>query len=211
MYLFCSNNSIDRVDLLGKKDMPNCKKAFGLTAGGSVVAKLAKYGLVAGSQLAIIFFPASCEVAGYSVQAGLMRNLTEWSPVIEDDFPSIDDFQRFEVGLNAGLGAGFEAAHYIGDDLADADSFEGVFHTAQGAVGPGGISLYLGDEDENGGRWIGGTGSLGPGVGLAKIDWMYKHHGNVIDLDDDYGISGRCLCAALRYQIAGFINSMRYF
>jgi len=63
------------IDYLGKKDMPFYKGALGITAGGSIISKFSKYGLVVGLQTAVIFFPASCEVAAFSVQAGLGKIL----------------------------------------------------------------------------------------------------------------------------------------
>ena len=215
LYGFCHNSPVYRLDALGKRDIPSIKVAYGLTAGGGIVAKLSPFGLrlsglVAGSQTAIIFFPASCEVGVFSVQAGLGRNLTEWRAVTQDDFPSIREWIRFETGINAGLGVGLEGAVFVGGGLAGADSFEGVFHTAQGAVGVG-LSGYVGDVDDKGRLWTGGTMTVGPGVGLAKIDWMYRHHGNVVDLDDNFGVPGRCMCLWMRKKVAGLFNAIRYF
>ena len=161
-----------------------------------------------------MFFPASCEVAVYSVQAGLGKNLAQWRPITEKDFPGIDEWMRFEAGLYAGIGAGIEAATYIGGGLADADSFNGVFHTSQGALVAVGLSGYVGDIDDEGGFWMGGTVTWGPrGFGVAKVDWLYQHYGIVLDIDNDLGLPGRCWCAQLRIQIAkvSIKDAYRYF
>jgi hypothetical protein len=206
LYGFVGNDGVGRVDVLGKKEMPGLRYAAGLVAGGNIVAKISTLGitldgLVAGSQTGIVFFPATCEVALYSVLAGLGQNLAEWRPIRQEDFPSILDFQNFEAGLQMGLSVGVEGAVYVGGTIASADSFEGIFHTVGVNVPGVGGSIYFGDEDTTGGRWWGGTITVGPGVGAAKIEWKYTHNGLVWDLDDDYGFAGRCACVAARLAV----------
>jgi hypothetical protein len=158
-----------------------------------------------------MFFPATCEVARYSVQAGLGRNLVEWRPISKDDFPSIKEWLKFEAGIYAGIGLGAEVALFIGGGLADANTFNGIFHTVQGALKIPGISGYVGEVDPDGRLWLGGTITVGPGIGLAKIDWMYQHHGAVMDLDDDFGNPGRCACFWMRKQFIGIKDALKYF
>lgn len=184
--------------------MYNYKRAFGFAANGTVVSKFWKHGIVAGTGVSYMFFPATCELARYNIQAGLGRNIADWRSLSDKDFPWIDDFEKFEAGLYVGIGVGYEEGRFIGSGIADADSFNGLFHTMQGMAGVG-ISGYSGSYDSlNNGFWIGGTLTFGPSIGVAKIDWNYQHNGSVIDLDDGkgfIGFSGRCYCMNLRISV----------
>ena len=215
IYAFILNNPIDKVDYLGKKDMPFIKLAIGLTANADIVSKATKYGLVIGRGTAIMFFPASGEIASFTVTAGFGKSLDEWRWPLPSDFPDAQDWERFEAGLNAGVGLGIEEAYYVGGGLADADSFEGIFHTSQGSLATVGLSGYVGDRDENGGYWVGGTVTVGPGLGAAKIDWLYKHHGLKIDLDNEQEMgplspAARCFLLGLRTAL-GYWDAYKYY
>ena len=55
---------------------------------------------------------------------------------------------------------------------------------------PIGTSVYVGNVDATGGRWIGGTLGVGPGVGLAVIDWNYQ------PMVGPVKVKPKCLCYA---------------
>ena len=236
LYGFVNNNSINAIDLLGLKTMPHIKTAIGVTAGGTALAKLPGWlfdsikdidnssdyinmdptfmdGLklltetaTLGVQTAITFFPATCELAVFSVTTKYMRKITD--QLIEKPFeiPTLPDpFQKNnEFGLSAGFFAGIEGAVYWGSGLADANSFQGIFYTGGAGGGVVAVSGYIGDRDRKGGRWIGGTfggsSSLSLPVDVSYIYWDYQHNGNVIDLDN-MGVTGKCICAHLRTSI----------
>ena len=243
LYGFVNNNSINAIDLLGLKTMPHIKTAMGLTAGGTALIKLPGWLLdlltdfdnwsdyidfdpvfmnrlklltetpTLGVQTAITFFPATCELAAFSVTTKYIRKITD--QLIEKPFeiPTLPNpFEKTnEFGLGMGLSAAIERARYFGSGLADANSFQGVFYTggvSGGApvVGDVAISGYIGDRDPKGGRWVGGTlgasKSLSLPLDINYIYWDYQHNGNVLDLDS-MGNKGRCACAALRTAIGG--------
>jgi hypothetical protein len=87
------------------------------------------------------------------------------------------------AGLQFSLQAGVEAAYYVGPEKrtqSAANSFQGIFHTAEGTVakiwGPVDPDLahYVGEKDQDGGRWYGGSAvaSLGP-PGMGYVGWNY--------------------------------------
>ena len=218
------NTPINKWDYLGLKDIPFIKWAGGLTAGAGVMAKLEQFGLSSGLATALMFFPATCEVASFVVTSGSWTNYVQGKdPFDEDNFPelTVEDFKRFAFGLGGGANIGVELAYYQGNGIASADSFEGAFHTVEVSipiVNSLGLSGYVGDKDDDGGFWWGGTANavLGTGLGLSKKDWVYKHNGNKIDLDDLKGVKnlpGRCFCAELRRTIGGVTiwDAIKYF
>ncbi|WP_269525956.1 RHS repeat-associated core domain-containing protein [Coraliomargarita parva] len=216
LYGMVGNDPVNQWDLLGKKDMPHFKEAMGIALNASVISKFTEYGLVIGAGASVIFFPATCEVSAYLVTAGLLTE-TGWRNLMSSDFndsSSYEEFLAYEHGGYFGAGIGVEAATYVGPGIADAKSFNGVFHTAQGALDAVGISGYVGDVDGYESFWVGGTITLGPGMGIAKVDWLYNNGNIVLDLDNlsyDLG-AGRCLCAALRKQAGVSLwDAIKYF
>jgi RHS repeat-associated protein len=174
-------------DLVFKMLGHSIPKAQGITAGAAaggwslnfgelkskypLLQALASYALGAGT--AIMFFPDSCEIGAYSLKAGAAQYIPPSSPNPPGTF----------VGVYAGYGAGAEYALVMpgGSSFtagnANAVSFEGTFHTVQGGWPgfPVSGSVFAGNPDKTlgGGRWVGGTATLGGGGGVAYIDWEY--------------------------------------
>ena len=146
---------------------------------------------------AYIFFPDTCEIAMYTVNAGEGKAIAEWREPTYEERNGISRYapkkevaedetlltQVPENGVAASLGGSLEMAFYIGNSNqgdANAEHFQGVFHTVEvptpytvGIFGAG-LSLYEGEKDETGGKWVGGTGGLGLGAALGKVNWDYK-------------------------------------
>jgi hypothetical protein len=118
----------------------------------------------------------------------------------------IQEFKSAEFGVIATAGISVEVAKYLNNPeagAANADHFNGTFHTIQGDAFVASGSLYIGEKDEEHGFWVGGTfgiPTLGFGAKAAKVDWEYEMK-KKIDLDDDYSpfvnFIGECLCRAL--------------
>ncbi len=201
LYCFVFNDPADKLDHLGKnagdlllkirgKQIP---RVFGISAGGIAIAKAPWLpNIFIGLTSGVYFFPDSCEVAAFSIRAGLGNMLADWR------LPTEEEFGRwYEAGLLVSIGAGFETAGYLGNSApgsANASSFVGLFHTLQvgfTATGvPIGASVYFGDKDSTGGRWIGGTLGVGPGTGVAVIDWNYQIMVGPVT------VKPKCLCYA---------------
>jgi RHS repeat-associated protein len=69
-------------DLAAKLDRKQIPKVAGISAGGLGVVKipmrvLLKFGIVAGLQAGVYFFPDSCEIAAFSIKAGIFRDKKE--------------------------------------------------------------------------------------------------------------------------------------
>ena len=217
LYEFVNNDPLEKSDPLGRNiaDLANklrgkqVPKAVGVSLGGTFVLKLPwvsgpfddnpLFSLVVGLNAGVYFFPDSCELAAYSIRAGLGNNLQDWQSLTSKN----DLGQDYELGLYGSLGAAVESAGFIGSStpgVANADSFLGLFHTFM-INGPDiGATVYIGDTDpKSGGRWVGGTVGIGPGFpGVAIVDWNYqyltKRPLSVVTLP-------KCLCYALIAQV----------
>jgi RHS repeat-associated protein len=169
---FVNNDPIGKVDLLGETiaDLATkirggqIPKEIGVQAGGLLAVRIPfvarTIGL--GSAVGVYFFPDSCEVGAYSLRAGL---------------GSETGIQWYELGVIGTLGGSFEAATYINNPspgAANADSFVGVFHTAEVSTPAWSAGAYVGDPDSAGGRWIGAQIGIGPGLGGMLIAWNYQ-------------------------------------
>jgi RHS repeat-associated protein len=166
LYAFVRNDSIGKIDRLGtnatdlwnKMNGRQIPKATGLTAGGSLIAKIPGLsGIVAGGNVSVMFFPDTCEVSAFAVQ-----------PIGTNSIG----------GIYGGLGGGIEAAVYYGDPTpghASAASYSGPFATVQAGANIGGISGFIGQKNQYGGNWIGGSVTVGPkpGGGLGELTWNY--------------------------------------
>jgi RHS repeat-associated protein len=220
LYVAMNNQPSGSVDPVGKRTIPHVKFGVGISFGAAAEAGL---GFLTGDLVAVggigyslMFFPATCEVAFYTVQAGLGANLMEWRLPALEDFETAEDFAFFEAGIYAGFGVGPEAAVFLGSGDANADTFNGIFHTFDAAFEAFGLGLYVGEPDAGARMWVGGTITVGPpGFGLAKIDWDYQHNGKVWDLDSGEGLGGipkRCLCHELRIMVGvGRLTAGWYF
>ena len=145
--------------------------------------------IVVGLQTAVIFFPDTCEIGAFSVQAGLGETIADFEPLDEADLVAGD----YAGGVMFGVGAGVEAASYDGGsgeaETASAKSFAGVFHTLMIPMGGMTAAIYFGDinrEDPNG-RWKGGSYTFGPGFTSTFVDWKYELPLGAVKVP-------RCLC-----------------
>ena len=189
-----------RNDLIAKLMGLPVRKAVGLNA--SQLTQLKAFlgpGLAEGAGVSLVFFPDTCEVALFSLTAGMIDTVTGG--------PESALGEPYEGGQQVSATGGVELAWMTGPPgvQASAESFAGVFHTgsvsfkAEGV--PMGASLYVGDEDKEGRRWYGGTLGVGPGKGAGIVNWDYHLSDKRWDLDDDYGAAGLCLCYYLISQM----------
>ena len=143
-------------------------------------------------QTAVIFFPDSCEIGAFSVQAGIGETIADFEPLTEADL----DAGEYAGGVMFGLTAAIEAAKYSGGSgapqTANASSFEGIFHTLMTPI----AAIYYGDIDTTSdpdGRWEGGTFLL-PGADVIFVDWKYELPLGAVKIP-------RCLCLLLCYHL----------
>jgi len=188
-------------------------------------------GLTSGAGAVFAFFPDTCELAGFSIFAGAVngpplvdivhperrREKQEGDGAFND--PDYSDLS-INSGGNLGVGLAVEAAYHTGRSIlfpkrgeANANSFEGVFRTIQGAGGPYGVGAYWGVKDRTRlpqdidfkDNWFGTTfspysGYSLPGAGI--VDWEYRMFGgNSLKLEKEYGKKGTCACMALAYLL----------
>jgi len=177
---------------LAKLNGDSVLKAEGVSTGGTLQVMIAGWGLNLGAETGIYFFPDTCEIAVYSIKAGVVKKLDP------NGGPATI---AFENGVNIGLSAQFEAAELVGKGPASADSFAGNFYTVQGGFKIVGGSIYKGDSGP-GGTWYGGTGGVGVGpvpIQVGTIVWNYQLIKS-IKLDKDPGLIGTvgwCYCLEL--------------
>jgi hypothetical protein len=144
-------------------------------------------GAEAGAGIAIMFFPDTCELGAFSVEAGYFD---ESSP---NGFTGYTE----EGGVQAGGFAGFEFAVLLGPGPASASSFKGIFWTAQASVANVGASGYFGETGPEG-TWYGGTLGFAPSPGqhvptAGTVAWDY-------DLLTVFSFNGwftKCVCYEL--------------
>ena len=169
------------------------------SAGSALMNRLGQarlsstFGLVAGQNISVMFFPDSCEIAAYSATAGILDG-DFWRPLAADDFVG----HEFHGGVFAAIGGGSEVAWFRGGSGAgdaDAISFAGVFTTGEAAASLLGVSGYRGVHNEGEPFWYGGTITAGAGIGGGVIDWNYELLGAPVDLNEI--ALGRCLCRLL--------------
>jgi RHS repeat-associated protein len=164
LYSFTINDPINRFDPIGDNTFDlvlkllglQVPKAFGVTAGGFMVAGSDEGVYAYGANTAVIFFPDTCELAAYSV--------------------TVPDAKG--VGVMATLGAGLEYAIYGGDSAAhhaNADSYTGIFYTAQQSADIFGASEFFSLPNEYGGFWVGIDVTIGAGAGAAVNEWDYEY------------------------------------
>ena len=148
--------------------------------------------LEAGVETGVYFFPDTCEIAVYSIKAGVVKALDPngGKPVIS-----------WEGGVQAALSAQVELAVLNGPGPASAASFAGNFYTVQGGIGPVGHRAMQARQAQ--GTWYGGT--VGVGVGPSKLAiqagsvvWNYQLM-TTVNLDDHTG--GHCICMSLLYNM----------
>ena len=180
------------------------KVAWGLYTNAAATLKLQEVpywddlpGINAGAGANIMFFPDTCEIAAFALLTGTLNQ-------DKDEFEIKDIIERggADRGAQASIALGLEYALYWGEGNAGAESFEGVFKTAQAslpsytsAAAYASSDLVTGDKQWG---WLGVTGGIGAGAGGGVLDWEYymMHHW---DLERELSkTKGRCLCNSLR-------------
>jgi RHS repeat-associated protein len=130
----------------------------------------------------------------------------KWPGYVDDMIEKSPKNMISEGGAYAGVGLSVEGARYVGGNktpgAADAESFNGIFHTIQVADPKQRFSgsVYVGNEKFANGNWVGltiGAPKIGLSAGLAYVKWDYQYIGTPIKLDEDDSLFGTCLCDAL--------------
>jgi hypothetical protein len=134
------NRPIDQIDFNGKtyldyeKKINNeqISKTIGMAAGGLAGWKPQPWeGTIAGAQTGVYFFPDSCQIAFFSITTSIVT--TEARPPTKEE----RNGKWYEFSLIASIGMAGELAYYMGSDNeagnANAESFEGPFHTGHSA------------------------------------------------------------------------------
>lgn len=221
IYSFVINDPINQIDILGKTSEDfwrkikgeQIPKAVGISEGGLLVIPEGRYsklseaiinlkfkGFSAGYETGIYFFPDSCEIAAYSIKAGILKQDSDIFDIIESaqgneslltTFETPRSFEKYleenkkklenekETGAIITGGLAIEYAIYYGNPrpgAADARSFTGIISSHQLAFFDKSASVYksrLREGNFINGNWIGGTyGIIGiPGFGYAHVYW----------------------------------------
>lgn len=196
LYGFVGNETVGRWDYLGRmlgssllRRATQNSPAWGCEIVGSVTDGLMGY---TGGE-AVMFFPATCQIAFYRFQYSLVEKAID-GMITEVEIDPTD----LNVGVDISVSGGISMATPIGSGKHDAESWTGNFYTLAGGGGPigrVGFSAFFSS------AWVGG----GAGVGASPIPAFgrystldYTMIGSAWELDNQ-GMLKQCLCDSLRF------------
>lgn len=155
-YGFVGNNPINifdvsgltAFDLLVKMRTGRLRKMWGVDVTGSSVA--GSGGAFSGQ---FAFFPDACELGFYTVGPAAMDGSLNHSPIEKT-------FKDMPWGLDISISVNGTVAYWMGDGIANAQSWTGVFYGINGGggvLGEIGVGVFW---DPNG-NWFGGSSGIG--------------------------------------------------